>query len=165
MIDRVNGVHHDHPDTWGAGGIDAIEHGLLQLSWLCQRQFMQLLDGEPFRMTLPQYYTLLALEQLRGECKMSALAEATHQSAASLTGVIDRLMEKQLVARARHAVDRRQVLVDLTPQGMAMLVSIRQARRAQMQLALRHISATEQKQLLSLLDRMLLGLLQMDAAE
>lgn len=149
------------PDAWAAQGVEAIEQGVLHLSWLCQRQFMQLLDGEPFRMTLPQYYTLRALQHMHGECKMSALAEATHQSAASLTGVIDRLMEKQLVARTRPATDRRQVLVDITPQGVAALVAIRRARHAQMQAALHHMSATEQAQLLTLLERMLAGLEQM----
>lgn len=143
----------------GAGSaLEDIEHIVMQIGWLSQRQFMQLLDGEQFRLTLPQFYTLLALQDMSGECKMSALADATHQSAASLTGVVDRLLEKQLVARARHERDRRQVMVVVTERGSTLLTEVRQARRTQMHAALAHLSPADIDTLLTLLDQMHKGM-------
>ncbi|NJO05796.1 MAG: MarR family transcriptional regulator [Chloroflexaceae bacterium] len=71
-----------------------IEQTVVRLGWLSQRQLMQLLDHKRFRLTLPQFYSLQALHDMAGQCKMSTLAERTNQSAASLTGVVDRLIEK-----------------------------------------------------------------------
>ncbi len=153
-----NGNVPDKDNPINGRTLEAIEHTLLHMSWLGQRQFMQLLDNEPFRLTLPQYYTLLQLSQMNGECKMSDLAEATHQSAASLTGIVDRLLSKELVARTRHEHDRRQVMVVLTAQGSTMVASIRQARRTQMATVLAHLSTTEIETLLQLLDDTLHGM-------
>lgn len=130
----------------------------MQISWLAQRQFMQLLDDDRFRMTLPQFYTLLHLQQIDEACKMSDLAEATHQSAASLTGVVDRLLEKQLVERIRRDNDRRQVLVAVTHRGRDLIAEVKQARREQMQAALAHMIDTDIDMLIQLLDQMLTGM-------
>jgi DNA-binding MarR family transcriptional regulator len=89
---------------------------------------------------------------------MSDLAEATRQSAASLTGVVDRLAEKQLVERKRHPGDRRQVIVVVTDRGRMLIAEIKQARREQMQAALAHLVDQEVEVLIQLLDRVLLGM-------
>lgn len=89
---------------------------------------------------------------------MSDLADATHQSAASLTGVVDRLLEKQLVERTRHERDRRQVMVVVTPRGRELIGEIRHARREQMQDALAHLDGNEVDSLLSTLDKVLAGM-------
>ncbi|MFV9507117.1 MAG: MarR family winged helix-turn-helix transcriptional regulator [Oscillochloridaceae bacterium umkhey_bin13] len=138
--------------------IEEIERSIMQISWFAQRQFMQLLDEDRFRLTLPQFYTLLYLEQTNEPCKMTDLAEATHQSAASLTGVVDRLREKQLVERLRDDRDRRQVMVAATNQGRELIAEIKQARREQMQMALTHLGEPEIETLVLLLDRVLAGL-------
>jgi MarR family transcriptional regulator, organic hydroperoxide resistance regulator len=145
-------------ETTARSPVEAIERAIMQISWLSQRQFMQLLDEERFKVTLPQFYTLLHLHQSAGECKMSDLAEATHQSAASLTGIVDRLLEKQLVERTRHERDRRQVMVIVTPRGSALIAEIKQARREQMQAALAHLPRQDFETLLSLLDQVLEGM-------
>jgi DNA-binding MarR family transcriptional regulator len=137
--------------------IERIEQAIMQISWLGQRQFMQLLDDERFRLTLPQFYTLLHLAQT-GEVKMSDLAEATQQSAASLTGVVDRLEDKHLVERSRHPRDRRQVMVLVTQRGRELISEIRQDRRDRMQAALTQLSEPEIETLIQLLDRVLNGM-------
>lgn len=138
--------------------LEDIERAIMQISWLAQRQFMQLLDEERFRITLPQFYTLIHLEQVGEECKMSDLADATHQSAASLTGVVDRLAEKQLVDRTRHERDRRQVMVVVTTRGIELISEIRQARREQMQMALGQLSDQDIDTFLHILDQVLAGM-------
>ena len=145
--------------TIAQGSTDELERAIMQISWLAQRQFMQLLDHDRFRLTLPQFYTLLHLFQVGEECKMSDLAEATHLSAASLTGVVDRLLEKGLVERTRHERDRRQVMVVVTLRGCELIAEIKHARRSQMQAALAHLSADEIDTLIRLLEGMQSGML------
>ncbi len=138
--------------------IEQIEQAIMQISWLGQRQFMQLLDDDRFRLTLPQFYTLLHLQQSAGPCKMTDLADLTHQSAASLTGVVDRLLEKELVERTRHERDRRQVMVVITTRGSTLIAEIKQARSEQMQAALGTLSQENMQTLHQLLDHVLEGM-------
>ncbi|MEI7769183.1 MAG: MarR family transcriptional regulator [Chloroflexales bacterium] len=138
--------------------LEEIERAIMQISWLAQRQFMQLLDEDRFRVTLPQFYTMIYLQQAGEGCKMSDLADATHQSAASLTGVVDRLAEKHLVDRTRHERDRRQVMVVVTARGIELISEIRQARREQMQMALGQLSEQEIEVFLHILDQVLSGM-------
>ena len=137
---------------------ERVERAIMQIGWLGQRQFMQLLAEERFDLTVPQYHTLLHLSYCEGNCKMSDLARSTHQSAASLTGVVDRLLEKQLVARGRPEGDRRQVVVSATERGRALLTAIKRASREEIRGALAHIAPEDLQQLLRLLDLALDGL-------
>jgi len=143
--------------------IEALEQAILKISWLGQRQFAQLLDEDRFKLTMPQFVTLLHLHYCHGECAMSALAEATQQSAASLTGVVDRLLEKDLVRRERHEDDRRKVMVTVTAGGDRLLAAIKQARRQQMADALSDLVEDEINNLMCLLDKVMLGMLRMVA--
>ncbi|NJO82455.1 MAG: MarR family transcriptional regulator [Blastochloris sp.] len=138
--------------------LEEIERAIMQISWLSQRQFMQLLDDDRFRLTVPQFYTLLHLFQTGEECKMSDLADATHQSAASLTGIVDRLLEKQLVERTRHERDRRQVMVAVTQRGRSLIGEVRQARREQIQSALATLNDNDADRLIQMLDQVLAGM-------
>jgi DNA-binding MarR family transcriptional regulator len=141
------------------GQVEEVERAVMQISWLAQRQLMQLLDEERFfRLTPPQFYTLLQLAQHPDDMKMSDLAEATQQSAASLTGVVDRLAEKGLVERRRHDSDRRQVMVLATARGRELIAEVKQARRDQMQAALAQLGEGETEALILLLDRVLSGM-------
>lgn len=151
-------VHRETQPRGERSALEEIERSIMQISWLAQRQFMQLLDDDRFRLTLPQFYTLLHLEQTEEACKMSDLADATHQSAASLTGVVDRLRDKHLLERVRDEKDRRQVMVAVTPQGRELISEIKQARREQMQTALAHLGEPEVEALILLLDRVMAGM-------
>ena len=59
---------------------------------------------------------------------MNQLAEATHQDAATMTGIIDRLERLGLVERRRSHEDRRVVLVAPTAQGEQTITLVKQAR-------------------------------------
>lgn len=136
-----------------------IEQSIMQIGWLGQRQFMQLLSDERFDLTVPQFHTLLHLSYCDGECKMSDLARSTHQSAASLTGVVDRLLEKRLVERGRPTGDRRQVVVSATERGRMLLERIKEARRDETRVALASLRPVERHEMLRLLNVMLEGML------
>lgn len=144
--------------TSDADAYERVERAILQIGWLGQRQFMQLLGGDRFDLTVPQFHTLLHLSHWPGECKMSDLARATHQSAASLTGVVDRLLDKQLVERGRPAGDRRQVTVSVTPRGQALVAEVKQARAEEMRAALGQLTAAQLAELQRLLDVVFAGM-------
>lgn len=66
---------------------------------------------------------LLCLRELArsGEIALGALASALSLSPATVTGIVDRLEEKELVVRRRRLSDRRSVAVDLTRPGRALV--------------------------------------------
>jgi DNA-binding MarR family transcriptional regulator len=55
---------------------------------------------------------------------MGDAADATDSSTASVTGLIDRLVEKGFVARRRSQADRRSIELALTARGEATLMGI-----------------------------------------
>jgi DNA-binding MarR family transcriptional regulator len=148
-------------DSEGHDPFELIEQAVMRIGWLAQRQFMQLLADERFDLTVPQFHTLMHLAHCSGECKMSDLARSTHQSAASLTGVVDRLLEKRLVARGRPEGDRRQVVVSATERGHQLLKEIKRAHRIDTEGALSQMRSVEISELLRLLDIMFDGMARM----
>jgi DNA-binding MarR family transcriptional regulator len=146
-------------DSASADPFELLERAISRISWLGQRQFMQLLAEERFDLTIPQFHTLMHLSHCADECKMSDLARATHQSAASLTGIVDRLLEKRLAARGRPEGDRRQVMVTVTDNGRGLLAKIAEARRMEMRVALEYIAPHDIDELLRLLDAVVEGML------
>jgi DNA-binding MarR family transcriptional regulator len=71
---------------------------------------------------------------LQGRAGMSALAAAMQVALPTMTGLIDRLVEQDLVARLESPEDRRQVLVELTRRGEDLLESFREVGRAELRL-------------------------------
>ncbi len=74
------------------------------------------------RLTAPQ---LICLRELRdvGRTTPSELAQAVSLSQATITGILDRLESRGLVARARNPRDKRRVLCELTEAGRAAVES------------------------------------------
>ncbi|MGQ9904169.1 MAG: MarR family winged helix-turn-helix transcriptional regulator [Anaerolineae bacterium] len=77
-----------------------------------------------YDMTIVQYSALSALDRAQGACTMTELAEDIQQSSATMTGVIDRLVDKGWVTRERSEEDRRTVYVRITDQGLEMLRAV-----------------------------------------
>lgn len=71
-------------------------------------------------LTGPQLLCLREIER-KGEIPLGALASALSLSPATVTGIVDRLEQKELVLRRRRKSDRRSVAVDLTRQGRAIV--------------------------------------------
>lgn len=109
-----------------AAHIENVTRVLIQLSWVAQKQFAQSLAQHD--LTFPQFLTLAFLAKSGQPCSMNQVAEATHQDAATMTGVVDRLERLGLVERGRSVQDRRVVLVQPTPHGLAMLATVKQTR-------------------------------------
>lgn len=70
-------------------------------------------------LTMPQWRTLALLN--RGPGRMSEVAAYLGSSLSSATSMIDRLVNKQLVARMQNPADRRVVSCRLTALGQAQV--------------------------------------------
>lgn len=83
------------------------------------------LDGE---LTLVQWRALVLLDT-RGPMRARALAEHLGMRPASVTGLCDRLEEKQLVRREAGTADRREVVVALSTRGRRLVRDVMRRRR------------------------------------
>ncbi|HMQ30045.1 MAG TPA: MarR family transcriptional regulator [Chloroflexaceae bacterium] len=108
--------------------IASIDHLIRQITWQSHKQLLQTLSRPEIGLTMPQMVTLFAIRGA-GTCRMSELAEITQQSAGTLTGIVDRLIDDDLVGRVRDLDDRRVVQVTLTSHGEERLARVEQARR------------------------------------
>jgi DNA-binding MarR family transcriptional regulator len=137
--------------------IDAVNDQIRQLIWHAQKQALLTLSRPGIDLTLPQMITLHAIHADQ-PCRMSDLAEATKQSAGTLTGIVDRLILDGLVARVRDAGDRRVVHVALTPAGKERLDQVDMARHSDMHRILVNFSDHELDSFADLLNRFLGGI-------
>lgn len=131
-----------HDDESRERSICAIDDVVRQITWQSHKQLLQTLSRAEIALTMPQMVTLFAIRGA-GTCRMSELAEITQQSAGTLTGIVDRLIEDNLVARVRDVDDRRVVQVTLTAQGNARIARVEQARREEMERMLQRFTQTQ----------------------
>lgn len=71
-------------------------------------------------LTGPQLVVLKTLFE-SGEVAIGELARCVHVSQATVTGVIERLVKRELVARRRCDLDKRRMLVRTTPKAEELL--------------------------------------------
>jgi DNA-binding MarR family transcriptional regulator len=124
-----------------------------RICWVSRRWMQQ--DLEIFRLTIPQYRSLLCLQGKPNGCSMSELAEGSHQVSATMTGIVDRLFERKLVERIGKRDDRRATIVVLTPAGQALLEQISQAKKHVMHQVLSDLSSEERQSLIKSTSRYL----------
>ena len=106
-----------------------------------------------YDLTVAQYLSMEALSNKGSECSMSELADRIQQSSATMTGIIDRLVEKGWVTRRRSEEDRRAVYVSLTANGQNLLRRVTAERRQIVMETLHKMTADDVEQLIQLLRR------------
>lgn len=99
-----------------------------------------------------QYWVLGGLA--RSPQRMSALAESAQTSQASLTGIVDRLEDRGLVARLRSCEDRRVIEVSITEAGAAELARARAIFTERLEHTLAPLGADERAVLLGALRKL-----------
>ncbi|KAA3620388.1 MAG: MarR family transcriptional regulator [Calditrichaeota bacterium] len=65
---------------------------------------------------------------LHGATKMQDLAHVQAMPMSTLTGVIDRLIEKSAIVRDRSEKDKRIIKVSLTPEGISLFQAVQEQR-------------------------------------
>lgn len=109
---------------------------------------------QPLELTAMQWEPLL-LVAVRGIDTVAALARESQVNCASMTRMLDRLEEKDLLRRRRSTVDRRVVHVELTAKGRRIAGRISPVVTDELRDHLRDFSAEERSTLTHLLSRML----------
>jgi DNA-binding MarR family transcriptional regulator len=92
--------------------------------------------------TMPQA-KLLYLLGAAGELHMSELVTRLGVSLSTISGLVDRVVEAGLAGRREDTSDRRQVVVGLTPAGLAFIDRFRELNARQMRELLAHLDDAE----------------------
>ena len=123
--------------------VKAIERTMLQLGWATHRQLHH--ELAEYNLTVSQFAALRALQGFENGCTMSELAEAARQISATMTGIVDRLVERGVIDRQRDPADRRSVRISLTEDGTELLETIRQQKRVRLRQFLAELSPSERQ--------------------
>lgn len=92
-------------------------HALYSASNAMVRAYRPLL--EPLGLTYPQYLVMLALWENNG-VPIKHLVEATRLDSGTLTPILKRLEQKELILRRKGVEDERQWLIDLSTAGQSL---------------------------------------------
>jgi len=122
---------------------------ILQLGEKAFRELIPILPTEWLQLdlTMPQLKVVLLLF-LNGPVRMSDIASALGVSLATATGVVDRLVERDIVLRESQPEDRRVVLCRLSEKGQKMIEGLWQLARDRLK-ELLEVVATSQLQLIT----------------
>ena len=136
---------------------DELVESTLQLTDKAFRDLFPILPKEwlSLDLTMPQLKVVLLLFT-NGPERMSTIASALGVSLATATGVVDRLVEKDMVTREGDPNDRRIVLVRLSGKGEKLITGLWQLARGNIEALLR---ALDQRKL-QLLNEALRALLE-----
>jgi DNA-binding MarR family transcriptional regulator len=130
--------------------------GILKLS---DRLFRKLLPTVPRQLveidvTMPQLKILFILF-INGATRMSALASDLGVTMATASGLVDRLVERAMVARESEPTDRRVVLCRLSEEGHKVVSRIWESARDNTRQLLTNLEIGELDKLTSVLETML----------
>ena len=124
-------------------------------SQLMYRNFLERL--EPHGLTPFHYLVLCCLWEEDG-LSTSEIADKLKQLGATLTGVVDRMEQRNLVYRQRSSQDRRIIRIWLTEEGKRLMTVLPLLGEKTISEATQNISKAEQETILALLDRIIVNL-------
>jgi len=104
-------------------------------------------------LTPPQFAALAKLADV-GETSQNQLGQLIAMDAATVKGVIDRLKARGLVKLTKHDVDKRRLLVSLTPEGSDAIARLIPAAETITAETLAPLNAKEAATLMKLLARL-----------
>ncbi len=81
------------------------------------------------RVTLSQFRTLVVLDE-HGPSRLNDLAERLRVGPSTALRAVDRLVEGDYAARAASSTDRREVVLEATPEGGRLVAEVTVRRRA-----------------------------------
>jgi MarR family transcriptional regulator, lower aerobic nicotinate degradation pathway regulator len=102
----------------------------------------------------PTQWAALAKLFETGPCSQNLLGRLTAMDAATIKGVVDRLVRRELARTCPDPSNRRRLLVDLTPAGRQLVSDLAPAAHQISQETLAPLSASEQEIFLTLLKKL-----------
>lgn len=148
--------HAEHPRFQRGGGAPSrIALGGGSLLHQVEHELRMALESQiaPFGITARQ--AALLLRAARGATSPNQLTSALGTDTAGMTRLLDRLESKGLVQRRRHPDDRRSVVIEVTPEGRALVPHLGPAFGSVAHQLMAGFSEEEVQQLTVLLQRML----------
>jgi DNA-binding MarR family transcriptional regulator len=100
--------------------------------------------------TTTQFAAMAKLAEL-GPMSQNQLGRLTAMDAATIKGVVGRLVARRLVATAPSAEDRRRLIVELTPEGRALFDELRPRGLEATRRTLAPLDPADRERLLALL--------------
>jgi DNA-binding MarR family transcriptional regulator len=73
------------------------------------------------RMVTQSQFLILLSVHARGACAMNTLSDHMKVSSPTMSGMVNRLVKAQYLKRVPNKVDRRQIMIELTPKGQKFL--------------------------------------------
>ena len=104
-------------------------------------------------LTSPQLIIMQEIDKASG-VNSSQVAKNVNLSAATVTNIIDRLENKNLVSRVRNTQDKRKVSLYLTENGKAILLNAPQPLQEHFIKNFSNLAQWEQSQMLSSIERL-----------
>jgi DNA-binding MarR family transcriptional regulator len=124
---------------------------MVELSRLMVGVAYEALEG---KLELLQFRALAFIAQ-RGQCRVGELAQDSALPSASTKRLCDRLVEQGWIRRTTPEDDRRQVVLQLTPSGAAVVDSVLDARAERLGQAFRRLTPAQRRALSDVLPALL----------
>ncbi len=102
--------------------------------------------------------TILQALMLHRESRMNDLARFLGLSKANVSGIVDRLVQKRLIAREHGVEDRRVVTVYLTAKGLKVARSLARTQRRGMAQMMRRVPERDLRVFIETLEQMAMAL-------
>ena len=102
-------------------------------------------------------FAALARLQTAGACSQNQLGRSVGLDTASMVGIIRRLKARKLISIVKNKEDRRRVIIDLTASGRALVIKAMEMGTRANDQTLSPLTATQRKQLISLLSLLVSG--------
>jgi ribosomal-protein-alanine N-acetyltransferase len=108
--------------------------------------------AQTHRLTIPQVVLLREIQRHK-RLALGELAKLASLSNATVTGIVDRLESRNLIRRIRNENDRRQIFVEIQPEGTDILQAMLPLLQENFVQKLGKLDKREQAQILSSLER------------
>ena len=105
---------------------------------------------ENFDISVEQFHILRHIR--RGLTSVSELAEVKQSSRSAISQAVDILVERGLICRRQNVIDRRNIPLELTESGNALLDTISEKNRAWMKSRMRALTAQDLQTLTSAME-------------
>jgi len=136
----------------GANGPYRLEEQVGFVLRRATQRHLSIFTGEIPEVT-PMQFAALAKLQESGAQSQNALGRETAMDAATIKGVVDRLVARGLLETRRDTRDRRRTLVGLTEEGRALFLHLAPRAAAITEATLAPLSTGERARFLELLAR------------
>ena len=130
---------------------DAVVDAVVRASRALVSITVRALTSVSDEVTLPQLRTLVVVS-IQGPQTVSALADRLDVHASTMTRMCSRLVARGQVVRKPSALDRREVVIELTPQGQGLVDEVMDKRRRDINAIVRSMTPEDRDRVVSALE-------------